>query len=103
MKINTNPTESPNFDPEKCNDVYERLIQAYQEADLTVPEIIVSLSNLTYSLGASIGGYTDKGPSAEELEKLYYASPSVDTALMLQALTMVTWSSQYTKLVDIPD
>jgi len=80
------------FDPEKVEKLVEDLVTSYQEAKPTVGEIIISLSNLTYLLGASIGGFSEKGPSIEELKQLYYQeSGRIDVALMLQGMTMTTW------------
>lgn len=77
------------FDPDKCSQLYQDLLTVFQNAKPTVGEIIIALGNLEYALGASIGGYKDKGPTFEELQKMYYSlekegPPRIDLALMLQ-------------------
>lgn len=89
------------FDPKRCTKVYERLVDVFQEERPTVGETIIALGNLMYSLGASIGGYKDKGPGHEELSKMYYEKnpPTVDVALMLQGLQTTTWYDTYQELM----
>lgn len=91
---------------EKASVLLEDLISAFQKAKPNVTEILVVLSNLTYTLGASIGGYTDKGPGdIQELERMYYEHPEkVELALMLQGLLMSTWAeSRFKQLVKFID
>lgn len=85
------------FDPDKVNRVYEKLVEIFQEEKLTVGEIIIAYGNLGYTLGASIEGYHEKGPSPEELEKLYYSHPTLGVALMVQAMTVTGWYEQWEK------
>lgn len=59
---------------------------------LSVHEMIFILGKLMYSLGASLAGYTGKGPNIEELKKLYYSKPDLNIALMLNGLTVQTWT-----------
>lgn len=54
-------------------------------------EIIIALGNLEYTLGASIDGYKGKGPGIEKLKELYYSSPSVGVAMMLNGITVTSW------------
>jgi len=86
------------FDPDRVNRVYEKLVGIFQEEKLTVGEIIIAYGNLGYTLGASIEGYQEKGPSPEELEKLYYSNPTLGVALMVQAMTVTGWYEQWEKL-----
>lgn len=84
------------FSPEKVSDAHERIVTVLQEQKLTVGELLVLFGNLGYTLGASIAGYKEKGPSPEELEKLYYAGSSnkkkhLGVALMLQGMTVTSW------------
>jgi len=100
------------FDEEKVSDTYGKIVEVFQEAGLTTGEILVTLSNLGYTLGASIAGYTGKGPSHADLQKLY-ATMSQDSgdphekmgiALMLQSMTVASWYEDYEQLVlDIKD
>ena len=90
-EIDTNPKKTIEFDPEKCNQVLDRVLQAFQEHRLTVGEIIVAYGNLGYTLGAAIEGYGKKGPNIEELKQKYYTDPSVGTALMLQGIEVTNW------------
>ena len=88
----TKADKTPAINPKKVEKVYIKLIEAFKETKLTVPEIILAYSNLGYSLGASIGGYKDgKGPSVQDLQKAYATNPTIDVALMLDALTVGTW------------
>lgn len=87
------------FDAKRCERAYERLLTVFQEERLSVGEIIIALGNLTYALGASIDGYGDKGPTVEQLEKLYYTNPSVGVAMMIQGLTIASWYEQYRQQV----
>lgn len=94
-KIET-PKKTQNFDPEKCAKLHSELIQLFQKYSINVSELLIIYGNLGYSLGASIGGYKDKGPSLEELEKLYYAEPKrLDVALMLQGILITDWLTTY--------
>ena len=80
------------FDDERCNAAYEDLVEVFQKHKLTVGEIIVAYGNLGYALGASIGGFSEKGPSPEELKKLYYEHPGrLD-------LTVTTWYGDWEQL-----
>ena len=83
------------FNSEKVNNVYEKLVQTFQEAKLTTGELLIAFGNLGYTLGASIEGYSDKGPSIEELKKKYYEGATVGVALMLQSYHIVEWFDQY--------
>jgi len=86
------------FDPERCNNLYEELVEVFQKHRPTVGEIIVAMGNLCYTLGASIGKFK-KGPSFEEAKKLYYMDPKrVDLAMMMQGFTMTTWYGDWEEL-----
>lgn len=91
------PTKTLSFDPQKASQALEEVLQIYQRHTLSVGELIAVTSNLLYSLGSSMSEfygikYEDKGPSIEELKKLYYSEPErIDIAFMLQGLTMSTW------------
>lgn len=93
------PKKKLGFDPNKAAALLEELIKTFQKHKPTVGEIITVSSNLLYTLGASIGEFGKKGPSIEELKKLYYEQPGrMDVALMLQGLTMATWFQDWEKL-----
>jgi len=92
------------FNEEKCNQLYEELISIFQKHKPTVGEILIAYGNLGYSLGASIGGYEGKGPSIEELKKLYYTYPGrLDLALMLQGITVTTWHRDWEQIQTAED
>ena len=90
-QIDKNPKKTLQFDPDKCSQLLDRLLQAFQEHHPTVGEILVAYGNLGYSLGAAIEGHKSKGPDVEELKKKYYADPTVGTALMLQGIEVTNW------------
>lgn len=98
------PKKTLAFDPDKASTLLEEIIEAFQRHRPSVGEIITVTSNLLYSLGASISPTYDmeigeKGPSIEELNKLYYSEPGrIDVAMMLQGLTMSTWYQDWEKL-----
>lgn len=93
------PSKKLGFDPERCDKVYDELVKVFQKYKPTVGEIIIAVGNLCYSLGASIGGYKEKGPSVEEIQKLYYAEPGrIDVSLMAQGIIMTTWHEDWEKL-----
>jgi len=84
------------FSPEKVSEAHEKIVDMLKEKKLTVGELLVLYGNLGYTLGASIAGYKEKGPSPEELEKLYYTGSSdrkkhLGVALMLQGMTVTSW------------
>lgn len=84
----------------KVDKLYSDIVKLFQKQKPTLKEIIVVYSNLGYTLGASIGGYKDKGPKFEELELLYATKPTIDVALMMQALTMSTWIDDLDKTIE---
>lgn len=93
------PEKTLSFDPERCNQLYTKLVEVFQEIKPTVGEIIIAYGNLGYTLGASIGGFSDKGPGLEDLKRLYYSEPGrLDVALMLQGLTVTTWYEDWEKV-----
>ena len=94
MKIEK-PKKVLGFDPEKCNKIYEELVTIFQKYKPTIGEVLISYGNLGYTLGASIDGYKDKGPSLEELSKLYYSNPTIGISLMLSGLTTTSWYEEY--------
>lgn len=100
MKV-SQAKKTPTINPKKVQKVYAALVAAFQETKLTVPEILLAYSNLGYSLGASIGGYSSgQGPSISDLQKAYATNPTVDIALMLQALTTGTWVEDLEKKIE---
>ena len=94
------PEKRLDFNPRKCEQIYEELVKVFQKKKPTVAEILVALSNLTYTLGASIEGYKGSGPGLEDLQKIYYSEPGkVGIAMMLQGFTMATWYDDYKQQV----
>ena len=96
VKIET-PEKAKNFDPEEAQGAFEDLVKVFQERRLTIAEIIIVLGNLSYTLGASIEGFKEEGPSAEELQRMYYSDPSVGTGLMMTGITICSWYSSLGK------
>lgn len=93
------PLETPNFDPQKVDSIYKRLVETFSEAGLTTEEIVVAYGNLGYALGASVHGISEgKGPSPEELRKLYYTTPTIGVALMSQGMEITSWFKQLQNL-----
>jgi hypothetical protein len=92
MKIDKDFKE-PNIDAEKTSEVLDKILEVLRENKLNTLELIVLLSNLGYSIGASLEGFQGNGPSFEELQKMYYSNPTVGVALMNQAMLMSSWLS----------
>lgn len=91
MKI-TKAKKQKHINPDKINKVYVQLVNIFKETKLTVPELLLTIGNLTYTLGASIGGYeSGKGPSEIELAKLHATNPTIDVALMISGLHVASW------------
>lgn len=92
------PQKTLQFDPEKVEACYEELVEVFRKHGLSVGEILVAYGNLGYTLGASIDGHKGKGPTPEELKRLYYSKPSAGVALMLQGITVTSWYDEYAKI-----
>lgn len=90
-------TEETNTD--KVSNCLGEMIDLLSKEKLTVPELILLLSNLQYAIGASIEGYKEdqKGPNLEQLKKVYYTAPTVGVSMMLAAMEMSTWHDSYLK------
>ena len=84
-------------DEEKIGTIFSECVEAFQKGKPNVGEILLAYGNLGYTLGASIEGFDGKGPSIEELEKMYYENPTVGVALMLQGILVTTWLDDYAK------
>jgi hypothetical protein len=99
-KVNKSKTVSPL----KVDKVYTDIVNILAKNKLTVQELLLVLSNTLYTVGASIGGYKDKGPSVEEIDRMYALKPSLDLAIMLQGLTIGTYindlDKKYEELVE---
>ena len=97
MKIET-PEKASNFDPDKAQEAFGELVDVFQRHRLTVAEILIVLGNLSYTLGASMEGFKEKGPSMEELQKMYYLSPTPGIALMINGVTVCLYFSDLNKI-----
>jgi len=65
------------------------LVESVKNAHLTTATLVIVLSNLLYSVGASMEGFDGEGPSVDETLKGHYANPSnIGYALMAQGLLM---------------
>ena len=91
---------SDGIDLEKTDKAYTELIEIFQKYKLNVKEILLAYGNLGYSLGASIGGYHQKGPSPEQLQHLYATNPTVDVALMIQGVQTTFWADDVGKTAE---
>jgi hypothetical protein len=80
------------IDSDKTSECLDRIITIIKEAKLNISELVILYSNLGYTLGASIEGFKDNGPSLENLNKMYYSNPTIGVALMLQSLLINSWS-----------
>lgn len=97
--VNKDPDKTLKFDPEKTSKLYEELIEVFQKHKPTVGEILVAFGNLGYALGTSIEGFNEKGPSIEDLSKLYYEEPGrIGVALALQGATVTSWYEDWEKI-----
>ncbi len=84
----------------KVDAAYTDLVKVFKKHKLNVREILIATGNCVYALGASIGGYQEKGPGVSELEKLYATNPTVDVAMMITGLQMCTWESDLGKTIE---
>ena len=82
-------------DEKKVEKTIEKLHAIFNKAKLTPREILIAYGNLGYHLGASMAGFTDKGPDIGTLKRFYYADPTVDVGLMLQGLMITTWEEDF--------
>lgn len=103
MKVDKEPEKTLDFNPDKASKALEELIKVFQENRLTIGEILITYGNLGYSLGTSIAGFEGKGPSFDELQKLYYSSSGsratqIGVALALQGFTITTWYEDWARL-----
>ena len=91
--------ETSNFNPEKVEKCLGQMVDLLGVEKLTVGELIILISNLQYSIGASIDGYEEKGPSLDKLRDMYYQDPTLGTALMLNAATISTWYDDWQEAI----
>jgi len=90
-KKNTSSTT----DIDAISSCHDDLLRVFQKHKLTVKEIVVVYGNLGYSLGASVEGYKEFGPSPDEVQQKYYSGKnSIGNALMMQGMLITTWSDQ---------
>jgi hypothetical protein len=75
----------------KVSDCLSEIVEVLQKYHFKVNDLLLLYSNLSYTLGASIDGYKEKGPSPDELEKLYYTNPTVGIALMMTGINASVW------------
>lgn len=77
------------IDEEKVNVVLTRLIEAFQDPKLNRLEILLALSNLLFTIGASIKDYKDPIPSVNEILQQFMTTPhDLGLALMAQGIEM---------------
>jgi hypothetical protein len=101
-KADKKPLDGParEFNPERVDAAYQELVQVFNKHQLTTGEIIIAYGNLGYTLGASIEGYQEgKGPTITELQKMYYQSPTLGVAMMIQGYTCTSWYEDWAKTV----
>lgn len=88
------------FDPDKASEALTEIVEVFKKYKLRAGEIAVVYGNLGYTLGASIAGYQGKGPGdVKELERLYYANPTLGIALMLQGMQTTIWYEDHKERV----
>ena len=85
------------FDPDKVEHIYDELVNIFKCYKPTVGEILIAYGNLGYTLGASIEGFKETGPALDKLKEMYYKSPTLGVAMMLQAVEVLSWFEQYQK------
>ena len=79
-------------DPEKVEKCLIDMVEVLRKHHMTVGELLLTLGNLSFTVGASIEGYTDTAPAdVSELQKAYYENPRAGLGLMLDGLTITTW------------
>jgi len=83
------------IDETKVAKLVSQVIKLINKNQLSIQEMIVAYGNLGYHLGASIAGFTDKGPNIEELKREYYSNPTVDVGLMIQGLLITDWEEDF--------
>ena len=76
---------------EEKNETLNKLVEVFNEGNLTEQETVEIISNFLYSIGASMS--SDKIPeSIEDVSRAYLSNPSLSSALMAQAVHMKkTW------------
>jgi hypothetical protein len=84
----------------KADKLYKDLMAVFRKHKPIVKDILLAYSNLGYNLGASIGGYKDKGPSVQELELMYATNPNIAVSLMINAINMNMWVDDLEKTVE---
>lgn len=71
---------------------HDEILVVLQKHKFSTRELIILMSNVLFSIGASIAGYKAKAPSGDVLRKLYYQNPkNPGLALMCQGEVMSTW------------
>ena len=83
--------EGEDLREDKVDRVLSLVLKTLNREKLTERELLMLLSTLGYSIGASMEGFTDNGPSEKKLEQQYYESPTPGVGLMLQSLLLSTW------------
>lgn len=87
------------FDPDKTSEALTEIVEVFKKYKLRAGEIAIVYGNLGYTLGASIAGYQGTGPGdIKELERLYYTSPTLGIALMLQGMQITTWYESHKEM-----
>jgi len=90
--------KSDNFDPDKVSDSLDKILEILQTNKLRVGELIILYGMLGYSMGLSIEGVG--GMSIEELQKKYYAGPTVGVSMAITGLTVSSWFDGYMKVLE---
>jgi hypothetical protein len=104
IKIQKDKKQMSNIEvPEdKASWVLDQWISTLQLVKLSQRDLILVISNLLYSVGASIEGYDGMGPSVSEVLKKYYSDPGqIGIALMAQGLQMnQEWIASLEKITE---
>lgn len=78
------------MDPDKKKKILTKLITELNQSGLTDKEIVEVYSDLGLSVGCSMCDLKEV-PAMEEIEEMYYKSPNMGLALVLQSILLRTW------------
>ena len=79
----------------KAGQALQELMDVLNKYKLRTQDLIAVYGNLGYAIGGTIESIDpSQGPSLEELQKRYYARPTLGVALMLQGMLTTSWYDQ---------
>ncbi len=89
--------KSIDFDLKKVEECIRSLEKILQDQNLNVGELLLVYGNLGYKMGANLRRalsdpkFKSEPPDLDILNKLYYTNASIDVALMITSLQIVSW------------